>query len=137
VLDFWKIAMRPGKPLIFGRLSDTPLIGMPGNPVSAMVCAILFVAPVIAAMLGVPYDPPVRTARLASPLKANGKRQDYIRAQLQVLNGVLTAAPFALQDSSMQKVFARADALIVRAIDAPPANAGDEVTVFLLNGCSG
>ena len=131
-LDFWKIAMRPGKPLIFGRLNATPLIGLPGNPVSAMVCAILFVRPAISAMLGAQYADLIRTARLTAPLKANGKRQDYIRAKLSVSEGVLTAEPFALQDSSMQKIFARADALIVRPVDAQPAAAGDEVKVLLL-----
>ncbi len=65
VLDFWKIAMRPGKPLIFGRLNELPLIGLPGNPVSAMVCALLFVHPALSAMLGTPYAAPVRSARLA------------------------------------------------------------------------
>jgi molybdopterin molybdotransferase len=132
-LDFWKIAMRPGKPLIFGRLNTTPLIGLPGNPVSAMVCAILFVRPALSAMLGAPYASPVRTARLASALKANGKRQDYVRARLSVSDGVLIAEPFRLQDSSMQKIFARADALIIRRVDAPPAVAGDEVEVLLLD----
>ncbi len=134
VLDFWKIAMRPGKPLIFGRLNELPLIGLPGNPVSAMVCALLFVQPALSAMLGTPYAAPVRSARLAVALKANGKRQDYIRARLAVSKGMLVAEPFKLQDSSMQRVFAQADALIVRPVDAPPAAAGDEVQVLLLNG---
>jgi molybdopterin molybdotransferase len=132
VLDFWKIAMRPGKPLIFGRLNASPLIGLPGNPVSAMVCALLFVRPALAAMLGTPYAAPVHTARLAAPLKPNGKRQDYIRARLSVADGELTATPFTLQDSSMQKVFAHADALIIRPIDAPAAASGDQVSVLLL-----
>ena len=133
-LDFWKIAMRPGKPLIFGRLKTTPLLGLPGNPVSAMVCSILFLEPAIAAMLGTEYRAPIRTARLASPLKANGKRQDYIRAKLRSSEGVLTAEPFSLQDSSMQKIFARADGLIVRPVDAPAVGPGDEVEVLVLNG---
>jgi molybdopterin molybdotransferase len=95
-LDFWRIAMRPGKPLIFGRLRDTPIIGLPGNPVSAMVCAILFIQPAIAAMLGMEYRAPIAKARLASPLRANGRRQDYIRARLSRRDGLLTAEPFAL-----------------------------------------
>jgi molybdopterin molybdotransferase len=134
-LDFWKIAMRPGKPLIFGRLKETPLLGLPGNPVSAMVCAVLFLSPVIATMLGSAYRAPLAIARLASPLRANGKRQDYIRTRLSREAGVLTAHPFMLQDSSMQKVFAQADALIVRRVDAPAVNAGDTIEVFLLDGC--
>jgi molybdopterin molybdotransferase len=134
VLDFWKIAMRPGKPLIFGRLNASPLIGLPGNPVSAMVCALLFVRPAISAMLGTPYSAPVSTVRLAAPLKANGKRQDYIRARLSASEGVLVAEPFRLQDSSMQKIFAHADALIIRRVDAAAAAPGDNVEVLLLNG---
>jgi molybdopterin molybdotransferase len=132
-LDFWRIAMRPGKPLIFGRLRDTPFIGLPGNPVSAMVCAVLFIQPAVAAMLGMPYEPPIRKARLSSALKANGRRQDYVRARLASRNGVLTAEAFALQDSSMQKIFAQADGLIIRHADAPAAQAGDEVDVLLLD----
>ena len=135
MLDFWKIAMRPGKPLIFGRLRETPLIGLPGNPVSAMVCAILFLAPAIAAMLGTAYQAPIVKARLASALRANGKRQDYLRARIERRGGIFVAEPFGLQDSSMQNVFARADGLIVRAVDAPPADAGEEVDVFLLDNC--
>ncbi|HXJ02067.1 MAG TPA: gephyrin-like molybdotransferase Glp [Micropepsaceae bacterium] len=134
-LDFWRIAMRPGKPLIFGRLRDTPFIGLPGNPVSAMVCAVLFIRPAVAAMLGMPYEPPIAKARLASPLRANGRRQDYIRTRVVGKGGILTAEPFALQDSSMQKIFAQSDGLIVRAIDAPAAQAGDDVDVLLLDGC--
>ena len=133
-LDFWRITMRPGKPLIFGHLRETPLIGLPGNPVSAMVCAVLFIQPAIAAMLGMEYRPPIVKARLASPLKANGRRQDYIRARLPRRDGILIAEPFKLQDSSMQKVFAESDGLIVRRADAAPAQAGDDVDVFLLNG---
>jgi molybdopterin molybdotransferase len=131
-LDFWRIAMRPGKPLIFGHLRDTPFIGLPGNPDSALVCAVLFIQPAIAAMLGMAYEPPIARARLASPLKANGRRQDYVRARVTRRGGVLTAEPFALQDSSMQKIFAEADGLIVRRVDAPAAEAGDEVDVLML-----
>jgi molybdopterin molybdotransferase len=135
VLDFWKIAMRPGKPLIFGRLNACPLIGLPGNPVSAMVCALLFVKPALSAMLGAPYASPVKAARLASALKANGKRQDYVRARLSVSpDGVLVAEPFARRDSSMQRICARADALSIRRGDAPPAAPGDEAEILLLNG---
>jgi molybdopterin molybdotransferase len=135
MLDFWKIAMRPGKPLIFGRLRDTPLLGLPGNPVSAMVCAVLFLQPTIAGMLGTPYRAPIQRAILVAPLKPNGKRQDYVRAQLSRRDGKLTAKPFQLQDSSMQRIFSEAGGLIVREIEAPAANAGDEVDVLLLDNC--
>jgi molybdopterin molybdotransferase len=115
-------------------LRETPLIGLPGNPVSAMVCAVLFIQPAITAMLGMEYRPQIVKAQLASPLKANGRRQDYIRARLVRRDGILIAEPFKLQDSSMQKVFAESDGLIVRRADAPPAQDGDDVDVFLLNG---
>jgi molybdopterin molybdotransferase len=134
-LDFWKIAMRPGKPLIFGRLNDTPLLGLPGNPVSAMVCAILFLRPAIAAMLGMEYVPTMTKARLSTALNANGARQNYIRTQITSREGVLTAEPFALQDSAMQKIFARSDGLIVRAPAAPAVAAGAEVDVLMLDEC--
>ena len=132
-LDFWKIAMRPGKPLIFGRLKNTPLLGLPGNPVSALVCSILFLRPAIASMLGLTYAPKILRAELTAPLKANGTRQDYIRAQIVLRDGRMVAEPFKLQDSSMQAVFARANGLIIRAIGAAPANAGDAVDVLSLD----
>jgi len=132
-LDFWKIAMRPGKPLIFGRLNETPLLGLPGNPVSAMVCAILFLRPAIAAMLGMEHRTPMGKARLSAGLKANGIRQDYIRTRIISRDGARIAEPFALQDSSMQKIFAEADGLIVRAPHAPAAAEGDEVDVMMLS----
>ncbi|HXM00864.1 MAG TPA: gephyrin-like molybdotransferase Glp [Rhizomicrobium sp.] len=125
VLDFWKIAMRPGKPLIFGRLGATPLLGLPGNPVSTLVCAMLFLKPAIAAMLGVPRLADVRSARLAKDLPANDDRQDYLRARLLVRDGELWVEPFAVQDSSMLGTLARADALVVRAPGAPAAKAGE------------
>ncbi len=133
-LDFWKIAMRPGKPLIFGRLQNTPFLGLPGNPVSTLVCAILFVRPAIAAMLGVAEDRQVVSARLARDMAANDTRQDYVRARIVVQDGELWADPFDVQDSSMQAVFAAADALILRVPNAPAAKAGDRVEVLSLAG---
>jgi len=133
-LDFWKVAMRPGKPLLFGRLGKTPFIGMPGNPVSAMVCAILFLKPAIDAMLGTPPRDHTPTARLKHDLTANDGRQTYIRARLIQDGAELWAEPFALQDSSVLSVLAKADALIVRAPDAPPAAAGDRAEIIPLDG---
>jgi molybdopterin molybdotransferase len=131
-LDFWKIAMRPGKPLIFGKLGHTPLLGLPGNPVSTLVCAILFLRPAIAALLGTADDTPLTTATLGSAIKQNDGRQDYLRAQIEMRNGQRFALPFAVQDSSMLSILARADALIVRAPHAPAAQAGDAVSIILL-----
>jgi len=132
-LDFWKIAMRPGKPLIFGRLKDTPLLGLPGNPVSAMVCALLFMKPAIAAMLGTDGGHSMTRVKLGAPLKANGGRQDYIRTRIILRDGERYAEPFSLQDSSMQRIFAEADGLIVRPIGAPAAQAGETVEVLSLD----
>ena len=131
-LDFWKIAMRPGKPLIFGHLGAAPLLGLPGNPVSSYVCALLFLKPAIAAMLGSAEEQPFTTARLASDLAANDSRRDYLRARLSRRDGGLWVKPMPVQDSSMQKVLAEADCLVVRAPHAPAATAGDTVTVLPL-----
>ncbi len=133
-LDFWKIAMRPGKPLIFGRLNDKPFLGLPGNPVSGHVCALLFLQPLIAALLGLCFEQPFESARLGRALAANDSRQDYIRARLVRRDGELWADPFTLQDSSMQSALARADALIVRAPHAPAAAEGERVNVIRLSG---
>ncbi len=134
-LDFWKIAMRPGKPLIFGRIGGTPLLGVPGNPVSAMVCGLIFLLPAIARLLGLEGGGLVETtARLGRDLGENDRRQDYLRARLERnADGTLSATPFTLQDSSVISGLSHADCLIVRAAHAPAARAGDEVTVLLLD----
>jgi molybdopterin molybdotransferase len=131
-LDFWKVAMRPGKPLLFGRLGARPLLGMPGNPVSALVCAILFLKPAIDAMLGIEEALPAQAARLKRALPANDTRQDYIRARLIHDGGEVWADPFAQQDSAMLSVLAKADALIVRAPNAGAAEPGDRVEIIPL-----
>ena len=132
VLDFWKIAMRPGKPLIFGRLGTTPLLGLPGNPVSAYVCAVLFLKPAIAAMLGMTAQSEMLHARSATGLPANDTRQDYLRARLSRREGELWVEAFAVQDSSMQNALARADALIVRPPKTAAARIGDMLPLLLL-----
>ncbi len=132
-VDFWKIAMRPGKPLIFGCLGKTPFLGLPGNPVSTLVCALLFVRPAIAAMLGTSGEMNVLRAKLATDLPANDARQDYIRARLVTRDGEHWAEPFAVQDSSMLGVLAASDALILRPPHAPAAHVGGPVTVTLLD----
>jgi molybdopterin molybdotransferase len=131
-LDFWKIAMRPGKPLIFGRLGRTPFLGLPGNPVSTLVCATLFLRPAIAAMLGADTAIPLRRARLAASLKANDQRQDYLRARCEERGGDLWVYPFPAQGSAMLRVFAQADALIVRKPHAPALAEGAPVELLML-----
>lgn len=131
-LDFWRIAMRPGKPLIFGRLSDTPLLGLPGNPVSSYVCALLFLKPAMAAMLGEHQRDESVRARLATDLPANDSRQDYVRAHLRRERDEVWAEPLPVQDSSMQRALAMAGGLIVRPPDAPAAAKGESVSVIPL-----
>jgi molybdopterin molybdotransferase len=130
-LDFWKIAMRPGKPLMVGKLRGTPMMGLPGNPVSSLVCALLFLRPALERLLGI--DAAARaplTARLAAPLAANDRRQDYLRARLaRGPDGEIEATPFPRQDSSMMSLLAASDALVVRRPNAPPAAVGERVEI--------
>lgn len=134
-LDFWKIAMRPGKPLIFGRLGQTPLLGLPGNPVSTFVCAILFLRTAIAALLATDMKLRPLSAKLSAPLPANEKRQDYIRARLAIRDGEYWTEAFPIQDSAMLSTLANADALIIRPPNASPANIGERVEVLPLFDC--
>ena len=131
-LDFWKIAMRPGKPLMFGRLGDVRCIGLPGNPVASIVCSQLFLKPLLARLGGRDYRQDVRTARLGTAMPANDLRQDYVRAVVREDAGMLVATPFGIQDSSMLRMLADADGLIVREPFAPAAEAGAECSVLML-----
>jgi molybdopterin molybdotransferase len=134
-LDFWKIAMRPGKPLMVGRYRDTPMLGLPGNPVSTLVCGLLFLKPAIERLLGLATaEQPAIRARLAVALPANDRRQDYLRATLaRGPDGTLEAHPFDKQDSSMMSLLARADCLVVRQPLAPAAAPGDSVEIIPLD----
>jgi molybdopterin molybdotransferase len=131
-LDFWKIAMRPGKPLMVGRLNGTPMLGLPGNPVSTLVCALLFLKPALERMLGLAATAQApQSARLALALAANDRRQDYLRAQCRPgADGVLEVAPFGRQDSSMLSLLARANCLVVRPPLAPAAAVGESVPII-------
>ena len=121
---FYKVAMRPGKPLMAGRMGDAAMVGLPGNPVSAMVCGHVFVVPMITAMLGLGATPaPRRTARLAAQLVANGPREHYMRARLTP-DGLVAETR---QDSALLGVLAQADALLVRGADDPARAEGDMV----------
>jgi molybdopterin molybdotransferase len=127
-IDFWKIAMRPGKPLMAGRLGQAVALGLPGNPVSAFVTATLFLKPLIAHLSGASDPaPPTITARLATDLSAVGPRTDYVRAHWS--GG--TIAPLS-GDSGMLVPLAAATALIVRPAGSPPARKGDDATVIIL-----
>ncbi|NQV84863.1 MAG: molybdopterin molybdotransferase MoeA [Rhodospirillales bacterium] len=131
-LDFYKVAMRPGKPLIFGRLGDVPVLGLPGNPVSAGVTSAIFLKAAMAVMLGM-EDQGSATALLGRDLEANDFRQDYLRATLSTdPDGNLVATPFERQDSSMMARLANADCLLIRPPDAPAISAGERVEIIPL-----
>ncbi len=133
ILDFWKIAMRPGKPLMFGRLKHVPVLGLPGNPVSALVCAYVFLAPMLRAFQGLPSAVETVPAVLGAPMRANDVRQDYSRASLQRrADGQLVVIPHSRQDSAVISGLAAAQAFIVRPPHAPEALAGDPVTIIPL-----
>lgn len=134
-LAFWKIAMRPGKPLMFGRLGEQRVLGLPGNPVSALITARLFVAPLVHALLGLVAEADAaQTAVLSLPLPKNGPRAHYMRAILDTRSGGKpTVRPVANQDSSLLTPLAAADCLLVRPIGAAAAPAGTEVPVLLLD----
>ena len=125
---FYKVAMRPGKPLMAGRLGGAAMVGLPGNPVSAMVCGAVFVAPLLRKMLGLPEVVQTRTAPLASPLPANAARAHYMRASWH--DGALM--PAESQDSALLSVLARADVLLIRPPDDPARAAGDNVSYIPL-----
>ena len=128
-IDFWRIALRPGKPMLAGRIGDTLVLGLPGNPVSVFVTALLFLKPLVAHLSGA-ADPLPRTllAPLGEPLAANGPRTDYLRAELR--GGRAFAS--TIQDSSMLRTLARSDCLIVRAAGAPLAVIGDSAEILAI-----
>ncbi len=122
--SFYKVAMRPGKPLMAGRLGNAAMVGLPGNPVSAMVCGHVFLLPMIRVMLGYPCEAAAqREATLSAPLKANGPREHYMRAQ--VLDGMIT--PAERQDSSLLSVLSQSNALLVRPPNGAACAIGDAV----------
>ena len=139
-LNFYKVAMRPGKPLIFGTWDGIPLLGLPGNPVSAGVTSAIFLRAAMEVMLGT-GDGALRTetVRLGRDLPQNGIRQDFMRATLRHdADGQLCATPFERQDSAMMARFAAADCMVIRAPEAPAAKAGDLVLITRLDtGISG
>ena len=133
-LDFWKIAMRPGKPLLYGRLGPQRVLGVPGNPVSALICAMVFLVPMLSRMLGIKDDQRLIEAVLAEDLEENGPREHYMRAVSELSpDGNRLVRPLPRQDSSLMADFARADCLIVRAPHAPALPRGNHVPILPLD----
>lgn len=132
-LDFWQIAMRPGKPLMVGSLGDMIVIGLPGNPVSSLVCGLLFLEPVLAKLAGLPAPKREAEVVVARALGENDKRRDHLRARLsRDMQGRLVAEPFDKQDSSMMNVLAQAGCLVIREPFAPPLAAGETARAIIL-----
>jgi len=128
---FYKVAMRPGKPLMAGRIGDTPLIGLPGNPVSSMVCGHIFIRPAINRMLGLNHHAlPRELAQLAANLAPNGSREHYMRARFGIEYSRLTVHPFDRQDSALLSVLSRANGLLVRPAHDGAKSAGDLVEII-------
>jgi len=133
-LEFWRIAMRPGNPVLFGHLGPLRVLGVPGNPVSALLCTRIFAGPMIGAMLGRPaaHAAP-RQILLGSTLAPNGPRQHYMRAVIETRDGRETVSAVPNQDSSLLTPLARANALIIRKPNAPAEPAGAPVPVILID----
>ena len=134
-LDFWKIAMRPGKPLFHGWLGTLPVLGLPGNPVAALVCSVVFLWPALERLLGLPgLAPPTSRAVLGSAIGPNDHRADHLRATLATdENGTALVTPFGRQDSGMLRTLAEAGALVLREPHAPALPAGAPVRVIRLD----
>ncbi|MEG3617480.1 gephyrin-like molybdotransferase Glp [Magnetovibrio sp. PR-2] len=132
---FTKVAMQPGKPVIFGTLNGTPVLGMPGNPVSVGASSTVYLRPCMRVMQGLPADEgPLETAKLAIDAPEGGARQEYMRATMEInTDGEKLVTPFSKQDSSLLANFAAADCLVIRAPHAPAAKAGERVEIIALN----
>lgn len=132
-IDFWRIAVKPGKPLLAGRLGRAVVLGLPGNPVSAFVCALLFLLPLLRHLAGAAMPlPRPETARAATALPANGPRREFQRARLEWRNGIPWVRPAPVQDSAMLSVLAAADALLIRPEHGPPVAEGEPVSLLRL-----
>ncbi|GGH16877.1 molybdopterin molybdenumtransferase MoeA [Alsobacter metallidurans] len=132
-LGFWRIAMRPGKPLIFGQMGAMRILGLPGNPVASILCGRLFLVPLLRSLQGDPQagDDPTEPGLLGADIPANDRRQDYLRARFEPgPDGRPVAFPAAVQDSSMLRILAQADGLVLRPPHAPAAKAGEACRVL-------
>jgi len=133
-LSFWKVALRPGRPVMHGQIGGMHVLGVPGNPVSSYVCALLFLVPLIRRMAGrADLSPAAESAVLGSDLPANDERMDFLRAALSLRpDGANVATPLPVQDSSMLAALAKADCLLIREANAPALRAGDTCAIVKL-----
>ena len=133
-LSFWKVALRPGRPLMHGKLGGMQVLGLPGNPVSAYVCAVLFLIPLLRRLAGrIDLSLPPEPATLGCAVRANDEREDYMRATLECrADGTKIATPFRAQDSSLLVPLARANCLLVREPFAPAAEPGSPCVILNL-----
>jgi molybdopterin molybdotransferase len=134
-LSFWRVALRPGRPMLHGRLGAMQVLGVPGNPVSAYVCAFLFLGPLIRKLAGRSDSDIVdlpQPARLGRDLPANDERADYLRATIEETRNGLVATPLPAQDSSLMAPLAKADCLLIREPHAPAAAAGSDCIILKL-----
>jgi len=133
-LSFWKVALRPGRPLMHGKLGGMQVLGVPGNPVSAYVCSVLFLAPLLRRLAGrMDVSLPRESAVLGCALAANDERADYMRATLECRSdGTKIATPFRAQDSSLLASLAHAQCLVVREPFAPAAEQGSPCVILNL-----
>ena len=131
-LIFWKVAMRPGKPLIFGKIKNTLVLGLPGNPVSSFISSVIFAKPLINKFLNASNNKKIVKAIITKSLKMNDEREDYLRAKSYYKNNNYYVTPFALQDSSMTFYLSEADCLIIRKPYDKALKKGDEVSIIQL-----
>jgi len=138
-LEFWKVAMRPGKPLMFGWIGALPVLGLPGNPVSALTCTLLFGWSACCRLRGLAASGglPMSMVELATDLPENGPREHYIRARVTCDNGKLIASPHTNHDSSLMRLLSEADALLLRPVGADAAPRGTLIPAIILSGIPG
>ena len=132
-LIFWKVAMRPGKPLIFGKLDKTLILGFPGNPVSTFVSTLIFLRPLIDKYLKIKSKPNIKNGRLTKPLNRNDEREEYLRAKIFFENNIYKVIPLSGQDSSMTSYLSNADGLIIRKPFDKALKIGSKVTILVFS----
>jgi molybdopterin molybdotransferase len=130
-LIFWKVAMRPGKPLIFGKLNKTLILGFPGNPVSTFISALIFLKPLINKYLSIKNNYNIKTGKLIKPLNSNDEREEYLRAKIVLENNIYIVEPLSKQDSSMTSYLSNADGLIIRKPFDPALKQGSTVSILV------